>query len=103
MMDGCGNLLNLKMRSDTPQRYSDVLVEGCKGSCRTFLRVQNWRQYHNAGGRPASELKSFAKNVVLRRNELAVSKAKDIDKSDGAFEIEGLVLDDNVLNGSEAQ
>lgn len=63
---GAGTLLNLKMRTDTPQHYADVLVEKCRGTCRVGLRVGAWTQYADFGGRTPAELKSFADGVVMR-------------------------------------
>ena len=38
-MDNAGNMLYLKMRTDTPQQYANVLVEGMTGTCRAFLNI----------------------------------------------------------------
>lgn len=97
-MDGCGNMLNLKMRTDTPQHYANVLVEDCTGSCKTFLRVQSWSQYHDAQGRSAQELKSYADGVTLRRNDITAKNEREIVWRSDIFEITNLVLEDNKIN-----
>ena len=59
-VEGAGNLLCLKMRTDTPQRFSDIRVEGCIGSCGTVLRVPAWRQFANLGDRTPADVFSRA-------------------------------------------
>lgn len=102
-MDGCGNMVNLKMRTDTPQRYANVLVEGCKGKCRSFFRVQSWSQYHDDKGRTKEELKSYADGVTLRNNVIEAQNVKDLVWRDDVFEISNLVFDGNLVNGAEVK
>ena len=102
-MDGCGNLINLKMRTDTPQHYAGVLVEGCKGKCRTFFRVQSWSQYHDGQGRTAPELMSFADGVTLRNNVVEAEKVKEVVWRNDVFRIANLVFDGNKVNGKDVE
>ena len=96
-MDGCGNMLNLKMRTDTPQHYANVLVENCRGKCAVVLSAKAWSQYHNAQGRSEEELKSFASNVTLRNNVLEAPVAIDTRRKDARLEVKNLKFDGNVL------
>ena len=96
-LEGPGNLLNLKMRSDTPQHYAKILVEGCEGECKTFLSVMRWSQYHDAKGRPEQELKSYADGVTMRGNKVVVERMKCIAPSKGAYELKGLVFENNEI------
>ena len=99
-VDGIGNLLYLKMRTDTPQRYSNVLVEGVSGTCKAFLNVGAWGQYADFGGRTKSELKSYARGVTLRGNTVTC-EAERIGKGEGEyFELTDLVLENNVLKSA---
>lgn len=99
-VDGVGNLLYLKMRTDTPQRYSNVLVEGVSGTCKAFLNVGAWGQYADFGGRTKSELKSYARGVTLRGNTVTC-EAERIGKGEGEyFELTDLVLENNVLKSA---
>lgn len=64
---GCYNMLNLKMRVDTPQYYENVLVENVNGTIQdSFLRSRAWSQFADYGERAKSELTSRARNVTLR-------------------------------------
>ncbi len=92
VVDGCGDLLYLKMRTDTPQRYSNVLVENCRGKCATILHAAAWSQYHDSGGREEAELKSYASGVTLRSNDLKAQCDVDIKRDDRLFEITNLRL-----------
>lgn len=97
VVDGCGDLLYLKMRTDTPQRYSNVLVEHCRGRCAAMLHVQAWEQYHDSKGRTAEELKSHADGIVLRNNIVKAKREKDITPNPAVYELSGLVLEGNVF------
>ena len=102
-MDGCGNMINIKMRTDTPQRYAGVLVEKCTGSCKSFFHVQSWSQYHDAKGRSPAELKSHADGVTLRDNVIEAKNVKDLIRRDDVFEISNLVFENNLVNGVEVK
>ena len=103
VMDGCGNMLNLKMRTDTPQHYANVLVEDCRGKCDTFLCTRAWSQYHDAQGRRAEELKSFADGVTLRNNVIDAARVFNAKKKETAFELSNLVMEGNVVNGKKVE
>ncbi len=51
---GRTNLLTLKLRPDTPQHYSDIVIEGIKltGTGRVF-QVAPWTQFFDLKGQPA--------------------------------------------------
>jgi len=103
IMDGCGNMLNLKMRTDTPQHYSNVLVEDCRGKCDTFFCARAWSQYHDAQGRSAAELKSFADGVTLRNNVIDAARVFNTKKKETAFELSNLLLEGNIVNGKKVE
>ncbi|MBR1870634.1 MAG: right-handed parallel beta-helix repeat-containing protein [Kiritimatiellae bacterium] len=66
-VNGCGNLLNLKARTDTPQTYRNVLVENVNGKVRTsFLQCHPWAQFADFQGRTAEELCTHIENVTMR-------------------------------------
>jgi len=98
-MDGCGNMLNLKMRTDTPQHYANVLVENCRGKCGTFFRARAWSQYHDNLSRPRIEVKSYADNVTLMNNIVEASRAKDVSSESDVFEMANLRFEGNEVNG----
>ena len=98
-LDGPGNLLNLKMRPDTPQRYSDILVEGCSGSCRTFFSMKPWKQFFDPRGRAPSDLMSHVCRVVMRGNTMQCRNPRVVKWDRKVFDVADIDIDDNVING----
>ena len=97
-MEGAGDILYLKMRTDTPQRYSDVLVEGMTGRCETFLHAGAWAQYADFGGRTPAELKSHATNVVIRNCRVTCRVERNVREDPNVFELKGLKLENNEIH-----
>jgi polygalacturonase len=102
-MAGCGCVLYLKMRTDTPQHYSDVLVENCTGKSGVFFQAMGWSQYHDAKGRSAQEVFSYADNIKLRNNVIKARRRFRISKNPKVWQIKNLVLENNIINGKEAK
>ena len=98
-MDGCGNMVYLKMRTDTPQHYSNVLVENCRGKCKAFFHAKAWTQYHDNLVRPREEVKSYADGVTLRGNVIEAQRVKDMKMDDEVFELKNLRFENNIVNG----
>ena len=96
-MEGVGDMLYLKMRTDTPQRYSDVLVENMTGNCLTFLHAGAWTQYADFGGRTSAELKSCATNVVIRNCRVTCREIRNVSEDQEVFELKGLRLERNEI------
>lgn len=96
-MTGVGDMLYLKMRTDTPQHYSDVLVDGMTGDCQVFLHAGAWTQYADFGGRQQDELKSYATNVVIRSCRVTCRNPRNVQEDPSVFELTGLRLEDNEI------
>ena len=66
-VEDCSNLLNLKMRVDTPQHYENIRVENVNGKVRNaFLMCSPWAQFADYEGRTHEELMSYARNVAMK-------------------------------------
>lgn len=66
-LTAANNVLSLKLRPDTPQRYEDILVEDIEVNVPVggrLLRVQPWSQFFDLGGE--SPPRSHVKNVTVR-------------------------------------
>lgn len=64
---GANNLLSLKLRPDTPQRYEEIVVEDIEmavNSSGRILKVQPWSQFFDLAGQPPPH--SQIKNVTVR-------------------------------------
>ena len=72
-LENAERMLLFKMRSDTPQQFSDVLVERCSGTTQlSAVEASTWSQFHNKLSRddlPAS----MVSNVILRDLEIQTS------------------------------
>lgn len=64
------NLLWMKLRPDTPQRYEHVLVERIRGKAANFININPWSQFFDLQG----------------RTDLPVSVCHDVTVRDCAFE-----------------
>ena len=62
--DKANNLLWLKMRPDTPQKYEYVTVENITGNAKNILLVKPWTQFFDLKGREDIPL-SYADNICL--------------------------------------
>ena len=98
-INGPANLLHLKIRPDTPQLYSDILVEGCTGHCRSFLAIKPWSQFADTEGRDAADLMSRIERVTMRGNTIDCKVEKFVKWDRKVFEISDLHLERNTING----
>jgi len=58
-VENSGNLLWLKMRPDTHQRYHGIVISNCTGTVQNGVRIFRWTQYFDLEGRtdlPRSEV-----------------------------------------------
>jgi len=61
------NLLWLKMRPDTPQRYEHILIEDVEAvGVRNFININPWTQFYDLGDRKEIPL-SYGENITMRR------------------------------------
>jgi polygalacturonase len=75
-LEGPGFFVNVKMRDDTPQDYSGILVETCRGRCRKLFNCRAWTQFSAVkdGGEPS---RSRLSNFTMRGNKVAAAKPSD--------------------------
>ncbi len=66
---GSSNLLQLKMRPDTPQHYEYITIEDFKGKANRFLNLTEWRQFFDLQGREDIPM-SYADHIVFQRINL---------------------------------
>lgn len=59
------NLLWLKMRPDTPQRYEYITVEDIDGRINSFININPWTQFYDLKDRKDIPL-SYADHITLR-------------------------------------
>ncbi len=59
------NLLWLKMRPDTPQRYEYITVEDITGPVKNFILVAPWTQFYDLKGRKDAPM-SYSDHITMR-------------------------------------
>ena len=71
----CSNMLHLKMRTDTPQLYENVLVENVSGSVRNnFVNCNPWSQFADLEGRTQEDVLSRARNITIRNCDVRAKR-----------------------------
>ena len=74
---GTDRLLWLKMRPDTPQSYSDILIENVKGNVDRIFYVKPWTQFFDLKGRADIPM-SYASRIQIRDCDLKCRIQEDI-------------------------
>ncbi|MBQ9640364.1 MAG: exopolygalacturonase [Bacteroidaceae bacterium] len=64
-VDEANNLLWLKMRPDTPQRYEYITVEDITGNAKNFILVAPWTQFYDLKGRESTPM-SYSDHITMR-------------------------------------
>ena len=65
-VNGAYNLLWLKARPDTPQRYEHISVEDVTGRAGSFLNVYRWTQFYDLKGREDTPL-TYIDGITMSR------------------------------------
>lgn len=89
----CGNnLLWLKMRPDTPQRYEYILVEQISGKIHNFMNINPWTQFFDLKGRKDIP-KSYAEHITMRDCKCECDTYFNVIPQAEQYEITGLMLE----------
>ncbi len=71
------NLLWLKMRPDTPQRYEYISVSEVSGKVADFININPWRQFFDLKGRSDIPL-SYGEHITMENCNLECNKFFDV-------------------------
>lgn len=121
-VDEASNLLWLKMRTDTPQQYEYITVDGITGNASSFLLVRPWSQFADLKDRQDQPM-SYSSHITMKNIDLECNTFFNVQQredqyhlKDFTFEnlnikarnvnyhpeyIEGVTLKNVVVNGSE--
>ena len=80
------NLLWLKMRPDTPQRYEYITVEDITGPVKNFLLIAPWKQFYDLKGRKDSPL-SYSDHIVMRNCECECETFFNAQRQDEVYRL----------------
>ena len=96
------NLLWLKCRPDTPQRYEYVTVEDVEGSVRNFLNVNKWTQFYDLQGRQDSPV-SYVEHIVMRRCKVDCDVFFNASRQDDVYSLSDFRFEDlDIKAGDES-
>lgn len=103
VVKGANNLLSLKLRPDTPQRYEDILIEDIELAVSAggrLLKVQPWTQFFDLAGQPAP--RSQVRNVTLRSVSGTIGGVGTL-RAHSTATIEGFTLENIDLKATDAK
>ena len=66
------------MRPDTPQKYSDILIEGVTGEVWNIVYAKPWKQYFDLKDRKDIPM-SFAENIEIQKCTLKCRRRRNIE------------------------
>lgn len=102
-LTGPNNVLSLKLRPDTPQRYEDILVEDIEVAVPNggrILKVQPWSQFFDLAGEAPP--RSHIKNVTVRNVRGTIGSIGTLLTHDTAT-IEGFTLENIDVKAADAK
>lgn len=90
------NLLWLKMRPDTPQRYEYITIENVEGKITNFININPWTQFFDLKGREDIPL-SYAEHITMKNCRCECTTYFNVKKDDeqyrlSEFEFENLEI-----------
>lgn len=88
---GADRLVWFKMRPDTPQEYTDILVEKVSGEVGSALYVHPWTQFFDLKDRKDIPM-SYGRNLIIRDCDLEVGQMTDIIQKDDQYRLENIRL-----------
>ena len=95
------NLLWLKCRPDTPQRYEYVTVEDITGTVINFFNLYRWTQFYDLQGRKDIPL-SYASNITMRRCNVSCDKFFNAEGNDSEYRLSDFVFEDLTIKAADS-
>lgn len=92
-VDAAHNLLWLKLRPDTPQRYEYVAVEDVRGTVEDFFRIFRWTQFFDMKGREEMP-RSAVEHIALRRCAVTCDSRCQISENMENCDVSDLIFED---------
>lgn len=91
-------ILWFKLRPDTPQRYSNILVQGVSGSVRNVVYAKPYTQFFDLRGRTDLPV-STVENVTVKGCTVKCTNIKNIKENPDQYLITGLnFMEDNAFD-----
>lgn len=86
------NLLWLKMRPDTPQRYEYITVENITGPVRNFLLVKPWTQFFDLKGRKDAPL-SYSDHITMRNCKVQCESFFNVKQQEDVYHLSNFLFE----------
>ena len=83
-VSGAYNLLWLKMRPDTPQRYEYIIVEDIEGTVGDFIHIKPWTQFYDLKDREDIPL-SYAEHITMQNCKCECKMFFDVEADDSQY------------------
>lgn len=83
-VSGAHNLLWLKMRPDTPQRYEYITVEDVEGTVGDFIHIKPWTQFYDLKDREDIPL-SYAEHITMQNCKCECKMFFDVKADDTQY------------------
>lgn len=99
-VSNANNLLWLKMRPDTPQRYEYVLVEDIEGCVKNVLNINPWKQFFDLKGH-GDMPPSTVSHIIMRNCNCKCEICCNVMPNDEQYLLSDLVFE-NMPSGPEA-
>ena len=91
-VDQASNLLWLKMRPDTPQRYEYITVEDIKGNAKNFLLVRPWTQFYDLKDRKDIPM-SFSDHITMRNIDLECDVFFNVEPREDQYHLSNFLFE----------
>ena len=99
-VEQAGNVLNLKMRTDTPQRYHGIVVSNVSGHCHAVMNIRAWNQFFDLKGRK-NPPKSYASDIHFVDCSFECAHVRNVVKTP-EFEVSDVVFSNVKATGTFA-
>ena len=93
ILSKANNLLWLKMRPDTPQRYEYITVEDITGPVKNFLLVKPWTQFYDLKDRKDVPM-SYSDHITMRRCNVDADVFFNVEPREEQYHLSNFLFED---------
>lgn len=86
------NLLWLKMRPDTPQKYEFITVENITGPVRNFILVKPWTQFFDLKGRKDTPM-SYSNHITMRNCKVECESFFNVKQQEDVYHLSNFLFE----------
>lgn len=94
------NLLWLKMRPDTPQRYEYVTVENITGPVKNFILVAPWTQFYDLKGRKDNPL-SYSDHITMKNCQCECNVFFNVKQQESVYHLSNFNFENLTIKASK--